>query len=142
MNDVAREMLFEARMTVNSYRDLIVWQKGVALATDVFTTARAMPYRDHMGIGVQLQRSAVSIPSNVAEGWARGLGRSYPFHLRVALGSEAELQTELEIALRARMITASVGERLLLQTAELGRMLHGLFDAVSATRGAPQRHKS
>jgi four helix bundle protein len=63
-------------MTITSYRDLLVWQKGIVLATEVFKTAKALPYRDHQGIGLQLQRAAVSIPSNVAEGSARGLGRS------------------------------------------------------------------
>jgi four helix bundle protein len=65
-------------MTITSYRDLLVWQKGIVLATEVFKTAKALPYRDHQGIGLQLQRAALSIPSNVAEGWARGLGAHIP----------------------------------------------------------------
>jgi four helix bundle protein len=121
-------------MKTNSYRDLVVWEKGVALATEVFRTTRALSYRDHQAIGVQIQRAAVSIPSNIAEGWARGLGGGYPFHLRIALGSEAELQTELEIAKRSGVIAETVGDLLLVQTAEVGRMLHGLFDAVSVKR--------
>ena len=117
-----------------SYRDLVVWQKGVVLATDVFNVARTLSYRDHQAIGSQMQRAAVSIPSNVAEGWARGRGRYYPLHVRFALGSEAELQTELEVAMRAGVISASVATPLLLQTAEVGRMLNGLLLSVSHSR--------
>jgi len=118
-------------MSINSYRELLVWQKGIDLATDVFRTARALPLRDHLAIGTQLQKAAVSIPANVAEGWARGPGRSYPFFLRVAIGSEAELQTELEIAIRAGVVGEAIGAPLILRTAEVGRMLNGLLSAVS-----------
>jgi four helix bundle protein len=107
-----RLLLYLRAMTLTSYRDLIVWQKGV------------------VGIGLQLQRAAVSIPANVAEGWARGAGRAYPFHLRVALGSEAELQTELEICVRAGVLSKPVGTSLLMQTTEVGRMLQGLLSSV------------
>jgi four helix bundle protein len=114
-------------------------QKGIVLATEVFKSAKALPYRDHQGIGLQPQRAAVSIPSDVAEGWARGLGRSYPFHLRVAPGSEAELQTDLEICIRAGVLSEPVGESLLMQTSELGRMLHGLLNAVESKRRGTSR---
>ena len=82
-------------------------------------------------IGAQLQKAAVSIPANVAEGWARGPGRSYPFFLRVAIGSEAELQTELEIAIRAGVVDEAIGAPLIVRTAEVGRMLNGLLSAVN-----------
>jgi four helix bundle protein len=78
-----------------------------------------------------MQRAAVSILSNVAEGWARGKGRSYPLQVRFALGSEAELQPELEIAMRAGVISASVAGPLLQRTIEVGRMLNGLVLSVS-----------
>jgi four helix bundle protein len=96
-------------MPIHSYRDLVVWQKAVVLATDVYRLARGFERRDRT-LADQLQRAAVSIPSNVAEGWARGAGRSYRFHLRVALGSEAELQTQIEIAIRAGGVSNAAGQ--------------------------------
>lgn len=117
-------------MPIHSYRDLLVWQKAVVLATDVYRLAREFERRDRT-LAEQLQRAAVSIPSNVAEGWARGPGRSYRFHLRVALGSEAELQTQIEIALRAGVVSPATGHGLLAQTSEVGRMLRRLASAVS-----------
>jgi four helix bundle protein len=123
-------------MSITSYRELIVWQKGIELATDIFKTTRGLPPRDQWALGVQIQKAAVSIPANVAEGWARGTGRAYPFFLRVAIGSEAELQTELEIAIRAGIINGTAGPPLIARTAEVGKMLNGLLRSVS-DRGNP-----
>lgn len=58
-------------MKINSYRNLIVWQKSVALVTDIYTLTKSFPQEEKFGIVSQLNRASVSIPSNIAEGWGR-----------------------------------------------------------------------
>ena len=118
-------------MPIQSYRDLVVWQKAMSLATEAYKAARALPHHDRTTLGTQLQRSAISIPSNIAEGWARGHGRTYVFHLRIALGSEAELQTQLELAERVGIIAPATTRALLDDAAEVGRLLRALVAALN-----------
>ena len=118
-------------MPIQSYRDLVVWQKSMSLATRVYVVARGLPHHDRSTLGAQLQRSAISIPSNIAEGWARGLGRTYILHLRIALGSEAELQTQLELAERIGIVGPETTRALLDDAAEVGRMLRALVKALN-----------
>lgn len=110
-------------MPIQSYRDLLVWQKAMSLATEVYEVARALPHHDRITLGNQLQRSAISVPSNIAEGWARGQGRTCILHLRIALGSEAELQTQMELAERIGIVGPETTRALLDDDAEVGRML-------------------
>ena len=111
---------------IQSFRDLTVWQRGMDLAQNVYNTTEALPRTELFGLTSQLRRSAVSIPSNVAEGKAVG-GRSYVRHVRIALGSEAELQTQIELACRLKMISATDRQKLLNETSEVGRMLSALL---------------
>jgi four helix bundle protein len=117
-----------------SYRDLSVWQDAMALATDVYLEARSMQRDDRFVLGTQLQRSAISIPSNVAEGWARNQRRVLAAHVRIALGSDAELQTQLELARRVDALPADVSGNLLARSEAVGRMLHGLLRSIQRTR--------
>jgi four helix bundle protein len=80
----------------HSHRDLTVWQNAMSLATDVYLAARLVQRDDRFVLGTQLQRSAISVPSNLAEGWARNQRRVLEAHVRIALGSGAELQTQLD----------------------------------------------
>jgi four helix bundle protein len=81
------------------------------------------------GLTSQIRRAAVSIASNIAEGKAIG-GQSYPRHIRIALGSEAELQTQIELAHRLGMLASRDVEQLLDQASEVGRMLSGLLKSL------------
>jgi len=111
---------------IQSFRDLKVWQKGMDLAVSVYTISEQLPNSERFGLTSQIRRAVVSIPSNVAEGKAIG-GQSYPHHLKIALGSEAELQTQIELAKRLEMLDEAEAIRLLEQTSEVGRMLVGLL---------------
>ena len=115
---------------IQSFRDLIVWQNGMTLAVNVYALMEAMPRTEIYGLTSQIKRAAVSIPSNVAEGKAIG-GRSYRKHLRIAIGSEAELQTQIELAVRLKMLPRDKAEMILKETSELGRMLNGLLRALT-----------
>ena len=85
-------------MPIRSYRDLIVWQKGLELATDVYRLTRNLPSHERYGLGRQLQRAAVSVPSNIAEGQARLRPAEFRQFLYHALGSLAEVDTQLLLA--------------------------------------------
>jgi four helix bundle protein len=83
---------------VNSYRDLLVWQKGMALAKQVYCITRNFPDDKRFGLIGQMRRAAVSIPSNIAEGQARQGRKEFVQFLSHAQGSLAELNTQLTLA--------------------------------------------
>ena len=114
---------------IQSFRDLSVWQKGMDLAVLVYKTTERLPRSEMFGLTSQIRRAAVSVPSNVAEGKAVG-GQSYPHHVRIALGSEAELQTQIELARRLEMLDADDVDQLLQQISEVGRMLSNLLKSL------------
>src|SRR6187402_2311254 len=115
---------------IQSFRDLTVWHKAVDLAEHVYSASDKFPKSEAFGLTSQMRRAAVSIPSNVAEGKAIG-GRAYLKHLRIALGSEAELQTQIELAVRLKMLTHIDGENLLSEASEVGRMLISLLKSLT-----------
>lgn len=114
---------------IQSFRDLTVWQKSIALAERIYLTTESLPRSETYGITSQMRRAAVSISSNIAEGKAIG-GRGYLRHLRIALGSEAELQTQIEIAVRLKLLDRPKADKLLSETSEIGRMLSSLLKSL------------
>jgi len=85
-------------MKVRSYKELDVWTKGMEVVNHIYAITEEFPSKELYGLAAQMQRSAVSIPSNIAEGFARGHTAEYVQFLRIALGSRAELETQLIIA--------------------------------------------
>ncbi len=101
---------------IQSFRDLVVWQKSVQMAVKVYRCTKEFPREEAFGLVSQMRRSAVSIPSNIAEGHGR-LGRNeYRQFLGIARGSNFELQTPIEIARSLGM-----GDSKLLDEAEVYR---------------------
>ena len=115
---------------IQSFRDLTVWQQSLTLAEHVYLATNGLPRSEVYGLTSQMRRAAVSIPSNIAEGKAGG-GNGYQRHLRIALGSEAELQTQIELAVRLKMFSRSEADELLSETSEVGRMLSSLLKSLS-----------
>ena len=83
---------------IQTYRDLIVWQKSMKLVTSVYELTKQFPATELYGLASQIQRAAVSIPSNIAEGYGRKSNQDFARFLQIAKGSLFELQTQLEIA--------------------------------------------
>jgi four helix bundle protein len=83
-----------------SYRDLIVWQRAIELVVVVYELTEKFPKEEIYGLTSQMRRSAISIPSNIAEGRFRGTKKDYTQFLRIAYSSGAELETQIEIAKR------------------------------------------
>ena len=85
-------------LKVKSYKDLNVWQKGLEIVEKIYNLTKTFPRYEVYGIASQMQRSAISIPSNIAEGFMRQHNKEYVQFLYVALGSCAELETQLIIS--------------------------------------------
>lgn len=85
---------------MQTFRDLIVWQKAVELAKQTYILTSKFPPEERFGLASQMQRAAVSIPSNIAEGKLRGSSKEFSHFLRIAFGSGGELETQIEIAKR------------------------------------------
>ncbi len=113
-----------------SYRDLVVWQKAIDFVEAVYLTTRDWPMEERFGLTNQVRRAAVSVPANVAEGQGRGSPRDFLHFCKIATGSLHEAETHLLIAQRLGYLNDQTCEALLNQTAEIGRVLHGLKNSL------------
>ena len=110
------------------YKDLLVWQKAIALVTQVYVLTRSFPREEWYGLTSQIRRAAVSVPSNIAEGQARLTPGEFRHFLGIARGSLAELDTQLIIAEKLGYLAAPCP--VFEQLAEVGRMLSGLLSSL------------
>lgn len=119
---------------IRSYRDLLVWQKGMDLAAEVYRLSRLWPKDELFGLTSQARRAAASIPANIAEGYGRHSGASYAQFLKIARGSLKELETHLLLAERVGATEPGSCNDALREADELGRMLGSLLKSVTKTR--------
>lgn len=87
-------------MSINSYKDLVVWQKGINLVEDIYQLTKDFPRTEQLGLISQMRRAAISIPSNIAEGYGRRSIKEYKQFYIIAYGSCQELETQLIISKR------------------------------------------
>jgi four helix bundle protein len=111
---------------VRSYRDLAVWQKAMDVVVACYELTKSFPNRELYALSSQLQRAAVSIPANIAEGRERQHRKEFIQHLSIAYGSTAELETHILIAERLGYVDGRDVKELLGKTSEIGKMLNGL----------------
>jgi four helix bundle protein len=111
---------------VQNYRDLNVWQKAMQLAEDIFRVTENFPNTQRYVLVAQMQRSALSVPSNIAEGRSRHSEKDFIYHLNVARGSLAELETQIILAHRLKFLDEVTMQRLLNLSNEVTKMLFGL----------------
>jgi four helix bundle protein len=115
---------------IRSYRDLTVWQRSKAFAVEIYRVTRSFPREEQYSLTDQIRRAAVSVPSNIAEGHIRQSDKVFANHLDVALGSSAELDTQLEIALDVGYLKPEIYKTLVAELQEIMKMLRGLLKAV------------
>ena len=115
---------------VRSYKDLVAWQKSMDLVTAVYRASQGFPKEEIFGLVSQIRRSAVSVPSNIAEGHARTSRKEFQYFLSNARGSLAELETQLTIAHQLAYIDETGINQLLDRLGEVGRILNGLLTAL------------
>jgi four helix bundle protein len=113
--------------SINSYRDLRVWQDAMTLAESCYRLTRQFPRDELFGLTSQIRRAAASVPANVAEGHGRESTGNFVQHLRVSQGSLKELETHLLLAARVDILPASDLEVVLGQCESLGKMLRALI---------------
>ena len=116
------------------YRDLLVWQRAMDAVIRIYELTRQFPSHEKFGLASQLQRAAVSVPANIAEGHGRKATAVFINHLSIAYGSLMEVETHIQIAERLGYIIHSTATALLSDLDELGRMLTGLKNSLSTKK--------
>ncbi len=117
-------------MDEKNFRDLKVWQLGMRLAEDVYRLSQQFPKHETYGLGSQIQRAAVSVPANIAEGHAIGSTKDFARFLGIAQGSLAELETHLMLAERMKYGNPIEITSILHRCGEEAKMLRGLRKSV------------
>ena len=112
---------------IKNFRDLDVWKKGIEIVKNVYEFTVTFPKQEFYGLASQMQRSSVSIPSNVAEGFNRFHNKEYKQFLYMSLGSCAELETQIEIASELKYIAQQKKSFLLEKLDHESRMLRNLI---------------
>ena len=115
---------------MHNFRELKVWQMSMELATHVFELTATFPKHELYGITSQLNRSCVSIPSNIAEGSGRNSDKSFVNFLEIALGSAYELETQLMLAEKLKLTSSEKNEPLLTECQSVEKMLLKLIQTV------------
>ncbi len=124
---------------IRTFRDLLVWQKSMALITTLYRETAAFPDAEKFALVAQMRRCAVSIPSNIAEGYGRRSSRDYSRFLQIAIGSVYELQTQLEISLNLMFLNEAKYCELNDALSEIERMLASLAGKIRKGEGR-KRH--
>ena len=112
--------------SINSFRDLIVWQRAMEWVVACYQLSKQFPDTERFGLTNQLRRSAVSVPSNIAEGHGRGSSKAFLNFLWIANGSLSELDTQIQLSIRLGFVSTQDAAVCLQLTDEVGRMLTGL----------------
>ena len=117
---------------MSNFKELMVWQKAIDLVTEIYKITRAFPKEEVFGLVSQMQRAAVSIPSNIAEGHERNSDKEFAQFLCIARGSLAELETQIIIAEKLSYITKEQRISILNNCYEIGRMINGLLKKINS----------
>ena len=113
------------------YKNLMVWQQAILLATEIYKLTSTFPKSEVYGLASQIRRAAVSIPSNIAEGYQRKSDGYIKNFLNMARGSNAELETQLLLCIRLGYISKTEAQKALQLTEELSKMLSGFINKLS-----------
>lgn len=122
------------RSAINSYKDLIVWQKARQLVKRAYVMTGLFPKNELYGLTQQIRRAAVSVASNIAEGYGRGTRKEYIHFLYVARGSLYELETQLLLAQDLNLTTSEQDVPVSTLAGECSRLLHGLLKSLTKER--------
>jgi len=115
------------KKTIKTFRDLIVWQKSIQFVSDIYYITRSFPKEELFSLVNQIRRAAVSIPSNIAEGFGRHSRKDYLRFLQIAIASTFEIQTQIEISKNLKFISEDVYKNIFESSREIERMLSSLI---------------
>lgn len=113
---------------MHNFRQLEVWKKAMDLVEAIYSLVVCFPSTEKFGLTSQICRSAVSIPSNIAEGAGRKTDKDFSQFLAIALGSSYELETQLELSARLQLAPKSDIERILIELTEIQKMTWTLIE--------------
>lgn len=117
---------------VKSYRDLLVWQKAMDFAMEIYAVTKNFPKEELYGLTSQMKRSALSIPSNIAEGSSRRTTGEFLRYINIATGSLAEIETQIIFAAHLSFVNQKAEAGLLKKADEISRMLQGLHRSLAS----------
>ncbi len=121
------------RSEIRSFRDLIAWQKGIELCKQIYAISATFPDAERFGLISQIRRAAVSVPSNIAEGYGRSRTGDYVRFLNIARGSVAEIVTQLVLVEELGFADKDRVQSCTLLTEEVDRVIFGLIRAVEGS---------
>lgn len=121
-------------MVIEKYQDLEIWKKAMNLCELVYRATEEFPRHEQYGLTSQLRRGAVSLPSNIAEGFIRRHGKEFKHFLSIVLSSLAELETQIILSLRLGYLVDEQVNLFLKETETLGKMTTKLYQRVNITR--------
>lgn len=114
------------KMVIKDFKDLVVWQKAMELVAEVYLIAKKLPKEELFALSDQIRRSAISIPSNIAEGQGRNSTKEFIQFLAISKGSKAELETQLLLCVKVDYLNNKDIETEISLIQEVGKMLNGL----------------
>ena len=112
---------------IQSFKDLEIWKRGIDLTEAVYEITKSFPKEETYGLVSQMRRAAVSIPSNIAEGFGRFHNKEYKQYLHISLGSCAELITQFVITERLKYINKNTSNKLSTEADEISKMVMSLI---------------
>jgi len=123
----------EQNKKIESFQDLKIWQRSIKLVEQVYKITKAFPNDERFGLIPQIRRSAISIPSNIAEGFGRWGNKEYRHFLYISIGSCAELATQLVISFNLGYINENEKNALVDETDQISKMTTGLIKKIDET---------
>ncbi len=117
---------------MRNFKELKVWQKGISLVVDIYKLTKSFPSDELYGLTSQMRRSAISVPSNIAEGSGRNSDKELNRFLDISLGSSFELETQIIIASKLQYLSDEEFDNLMLSVQEEQKMLSGLQKSINA----------
>lgn len=117
-------------MGMHNFRELKIWQRSINLAVDVYALTGEFPKEEVYGLSQQLRRSAVSVPSNIAEGAGRGSNAQFKYFLEISMGSCNEMQTQLELSLRFNYISREKADVILDEAYQVYKMILAFYNTL------------
>jgi len=116
--------------SIKTYKDLLIWQKGIQVVKEVYLVCKTFPKEEIYGLQSQVKRSSVSIPSNIAEGWGRNYTKSYILFLNYSRGSLLELETQMIIAKELNFISTENFDKIQGLITEESKMLNAFIKSI------------
>jgi four helix bundle protein len=118
--------------SIKSYKDLLIWQKGIQLVKEIYLICKDLPKDEVFGLQSQMKRAAISIPSNIAEGYGRNYTQNYIQFIKIARGSLLELETQIIISKELNLISEDTFDKIINLITEENKMLNAFIKSISS----------